>query len=439
MESIRRGTSRTGRKGLERRWPPSIFNRMKRVSPRRKPAGPPHRIFFPVTDRRLVLVDDAPLRKKATSECTKAMEKLDLARAELKQFELEERPAFGSWMATTFGPLMTRLRENAHLIMEKEDLIEEVEMEMFWEEFRTPGEAYAAVIKRRENPDGEFEDEIRGNERKQSKGSKTAKQEGEEDLDGEEMDDFNPFDDDFDELEEGAFNNMPDSEAKELFEDFLVSVMGMEPKWVNPAQYAEMFSQFKAEVLGKRSKGNPAPHGPNPRERPESQRIKEIYRILVRRLHPDLRADGDAQVSAIWHEVQEAYETGNLERMETLLALTEIQNGVNGGKASLSHMKAALAELKRALRAIQKSIQEARRNPAWGFSKMPDRSKLKTRIQREIEGDLFEQRKHLEDLERIIARWTRPVRPKESKRPKSKPAQSKKTNIGPKQAELFPF
>jgi hypothetical protein len=38
----------------------------------------------------------------------------------------------------------------------------------------------------------------------------------------------------------------------------------------------------------------------------EEARFKEIYRILVRRLHPDLRADGDATVSALWHEVQEA-------------------------------------------------------------------------------------------------------------------------------------
>src|SRR5439155_978861 len=42
-------------------------------------------------------------------------------------------------------------------------------------------------------------------------------------------------------------------------------------------------------------------------------RIKEIYRRLVRRLHPDLRADGDASVSSLWHEVQEAYVAGDVE------------------------------------------------------------------------------------------------------------------------------
>src|SRR5205814_5812795 len=39
-------------------------------------------------------------------------------------------------------------------------------------------------------------------------------------------------------------------------------------------------------------------------------RVKEIYRRLVRRLHPDLRADRDASVSSLWHEVQEAYAGG---------------------------------------------------------------------------------------------------------------------------------
>jgi hypothetical protein len=44
-------------------------------------------------------------------------------------------------------------------------------------------------------------------------------------------------------------------------------------------------------------------------------RLKEIYRQLVRRLHPDARTDAKDGVEAIWHEVQEAYVKGDVERL----------------------------------------------------------------------------------------------------------------------------
>ena len=47
-------------------------------------------------------------------------------------------------------------------------------------------------------------------------------------------------------------------------------------------------------------------------------RVKELYRTLVRRLHPDLRADASAGVSALWHEVQAAYAASPLARLDIL-------------------------------------------------------------------------------------------------------------------------
>ena len=63
------------------------------------------------------------------------------------------RPCFSQWMAVTFGALLTEFRENARTIQEQQNLIEAVEMEMMWGSHRNPRKAYAAVIKRREDPD----------------------------------------------------------------------------------------------------------------------------------------------------------------------------------------------------------------------------------------------------------------------------------------------
>jgi curved DNA-binding protein CbpA len=211
-----------------------------------------------------------------------------------------------------------------------------------------------------------------------------------------------------------------------------------------------MFAQFEADVFGKsRQEGRIGMHQEaKPVAGREETRIKEIYRTLVRRLHPDKQADGDTKVSAIWHEVQEAYETRNLNLLETLLALTEIQSGRSGGDASLWQIEGALAEIKRGLRAIQRSIREAKHDPSWGFSQSEKRVPVEKRVRREIEQSIAEQRWVLADLKHTLDDWSRPWHSpaKKSKKQPKTPEKSKtehpqqKSNIPrPVQAELFGF
>jgi hypothetical protein len=407
---------------------------MKRGKNRRNPgAGHPNHKQIPVTDRRIVPVNDGPLRKRAATECNRALAKLDKARAEWRRFEQEDRPSFGRWMAATFGALMTALRDNARLVQEQETLIQEVEMEMMWSNHRNPRKAYAAVIKRRENPDpdDDFAEAGGSHDAREARGGR-----------GKEGEDFDPS------QEMGAGISEEDRHA--LFEDFLRSVLGIQPKQMGRAEYARMFAEFEAEIFGTRPEASPArPHG---QEKPSAargeSRIKEIYRILVRRLHPDLRADGDATVSAIWHEVQAAYDARNLDRLETLLALTEMESGTNGGQASLSQMRRALAELNRAFRAIQRSLGEAKRNPAWGFSRSPYHGPMEKRLRQEMEERLAQQRWVLADLKRIIDRWTRPWHPPARKpgkqssppeKPKARQPRHESDIPRPLQTEFFAF
>ena len=369
----------------------------------------------------MIPVNDVPLRKRAATEFNRAMAKLDKARAEWRRFEQEDRPSFGRWMAVTFGALLTELRVNARLINEREDLIEEVEMEMMWNNHHNPRKAYPAVMKRRENPDPEDDfaeaDAAHDGARHHKKGpaSRSRDDWNTGDDEGNGPDGFDPFE------EMGA--DIPKAERQAMFDDFLRSVLGINPKQMGKAEYAKMFAQFEADFFAKGRQNDPFEI--HDEEKPlagrEEARIKEIYRILVRRLHPDLRADGDATVAAIWHEVQEAYEARNLDRLETLLALTEMQSGTNGGNASLSQMRAALEELNRGLRAIQRSIRGAKRDPAWGFSQTKNRAPVEKRIRREMEESIFQQRWVLANLKRTIDEWSRPWHPpakKSNKQPK---------------------
>jgi hypothetical protein len=140
-------------------------------------------------------------------------------------------------------------------------------------------------------------------------------------------------------------------------------------------------------------------------ERKVDARVKELYRSLVRRLHPDLRADASTAVSALWHEVQEAYAASDVARMEILLALSDIESNHLGNQTSVSQLRIVLAELERALRALEKSLLEAEGEEAWNFAQTGPGSELRRRVERELKSDFAARSLHLDVLTRTIAAW----------------------------------
>jgi hypothetical protein len=133
-------------------------------------------------------------------------------------------------------------------------------------------------------------------------------------------------------------------------------------------------------------------------------RVKEIYRRLVRRLHPDLRADGDASVSSLWHEVQEAYAAGDVARMELLLALSDLSDSPGAG-TTLSQMRSVVGDLTRSVRALELSLVEARREDAWNFARTGPSEALRVRVERQLKHDLALRQQRLELLTKTIAGW----------------------------------
>jgi hypothetical protein len=348
--------------------------------------------------RQLVQVDQGPLRRKAASECGRAMERLEKARGEWKRFEREDQPAFRRWEAATFGPLMSRLREIESLVRQKELLVQEVEREMFFGGFGSYRAAFAYVQKQRESPPPQAKPKSdtpppRGKE----KGRGFSDEEEEEDLD---------------EFAETL-----------LFEEFVRTFLHMNPDRMSDRQYNKMFAEFKANVLGqdrpnrfeqheRERQREPEPDFAPESPKPQQSRVKELYRLLVRRLHPDMRADGNAEVSALWHEVQEAYDAGNVDRLEMLLAFTDIQSNTAGEHTTLFQMRSVLAELRSAFNALQRNLRAAKKDHAWNFARLDDRSMVEARVRREMETTLAWHEDQLRQLEALIAKWSAPAKPR---------------------------
>ncbi|MEP6822985.1 MAG: J domain-containing protein [Chthoniobacterales bacterium] len=332
----------------------------------------------------LILIDQEPLRRSAAAECAEAMACLEEARAGWHRFEREDKPAFARWRAREFGALLSKARDVEVKIRDCQTLVHEVEMEMR-RGFQDARSAYQRVMFRRENPGVAREDEP----------------------DPPPPDPRSP-------------RPVTDFEKEALFQEWVQKSLGTNPDKMDDEAYETTFAAFKSHMFRPPAEET----GPRNFSRPRAQekviedeedddepalpvdaRVKELYRRLVRRLHPDLRADRKAAVSALWHEVQEAYLAGDVARMEILLALSDIAANHMDDARSLAQMRAVLAELERALGALEKSLLEAEREDAWNFARRGPAGDLRLRVERQLKSDLAQRAMRLDLLARTIAAW----------------------------------
>ncbi len=316
------------------------------------------------------------------------MAQLDETRAQWHRFEREDKPAFVRWRAREFGQLLSQLRDIEVRIRDHETVVHEVEMEMR-RGFYDPQTAYRRVLARRADPTS-LPPEPPPRPRARA----------------------------------GEERSFTEFEKEALFQEWVQRSMGTHPDKLDDEAYSTSFEAFKAHMF--RPKPAVAPPSDNfrrveeqrraagPEEEPEEPpasptdaRVKELYRLLVRRLHPDLRADGNAAASALWHEVQEAYAATDIAHLEILLALSEIEADRFSEQTSVSQMRAVLAELERALFALEDSLRQARGDDAWDFARSGAGAGLRARVERELQGSLRMRSDRLAMLRQTIAEWAK--------------------------------
>lgn len=338
---------------------------------------------FSAVARTIIVVDQAPLRRASRTECAAAMARLDDARAAWHRFEREDKPAFARWRAREFGTLLSEAREVELRVRDLEAVVHEVEMEMR-RGFIDPHGAYRRVMARRGAP-----------------------------IDPTEERSAEPND-------AGVGRPLSEFEQEALFQEWVQRSLGTNPDKMDDDAYSASFETFKSHMFRPRPP-DPVPIGPqgsatnSPVEKEEEEepelpidaRVKELYRQLVRRLHPDLRADGNVAASALWHEVQEAYAAWDIPQLEILLALSDIQSDRFSDQTSLSQMHAVLLELERALFALDDSLRQARNEDAWNFARTGAVAGLRLRAERELQTNLRARSNRLRMLEETVAGWSR--------------------------------
>ncbi|MEQ2008518.1 MAG: hypothetical protein ABMA26_17200 [Limisphaerales bacterium] len=289
----------------------------------------------PPSPRALIPIDGEPIRKKARRAYEKARRDLDQARVQLDQFQDQDRPAYERWMNTHFGQQLTALRELSRQVSEQQRIIAEVEDYLKHHEV-SEAEAYAAVQQRR---------------------ARSA-----EARPGPSPDPGNPPD--FaDQDAEAEWHGKSEEEA---FNDFAKA-------------FEEAFGQKFPP--GMRPPAKPAKPDP-------AASVKELYRTLVRKLHPDKQATMTAQKLEWWHEVQAAYEDHDAERLATILSLVELSEGEPSAHTNVAMFQRLAARLKANLRDVKRQLTQHRRDPAWRFQQHPDLGVLAVEVRLEFESAL---------------------------------------------------
>ena len=331
----------------------------------------------------LVLLDQKPLRAAAAADCSDMMARLDQARTGWHHFERKDKPAFARWRAREFGALLSTAREVEEQIRDAQTTIHEVEMEMR-RVFQDAHSAYQRVMFRRAHPGEAAEEEAAFSRDGRSTGRKLS-----------------------------------DFEKEALFQEWVKSALGTNPDKMDDDAYSTSFEAFKSHMFRGGTEEPPRPNDEGRRGNrrkienededeagPIDARVRRLYRRLVRRLHPDLRADGSTVVSALWHEAQEAYAASDVARMEILLALSDIEANRLADQ-TLSQLHSVRAELQRSLWALQKSLREAEGEDAWDFARRGPSADLRTRVERQLKSDLAARRQRLDLLARTIGDWAR--------------------------------
>jgi hypothetical protein len=134
----------------------------------------------------------------------------------------------------------------------------------------------------------------------------------------------------------------------------------------------------------------------------------------VRKLHPDLNPNLELKKRDLWHQVQEAYQSHQVERLEALSTLNDLWDGSWERVAEVSALKGLFKNLMASLNQLEKKIGQARRDPAWRFQEVvqkPAQLKcLKISLTRKLSAAFQELLDQQEEIETILEEWNTPYK-----------------------------
>ena len=308
-------------------------------------------------EKGLVLLDQTVIRKQTLGECHKTLKKIDKAKQEIEQYEKVDKPAYEKWIQENFGELITRIRMHSQEIQEKRALIEEIQEEAFFQRI-TFIEAFKIIKYRKAHPEEFEKSKAKENEKKENFWEKI------------------PEDDDDDVFKE---------DLNDFFKKFNMN--------------EDEFESFRRGFR----------NGENDKDRNFDVRLKERYRLIVQKLHPDKNKKATPMEQELWFEAQEAYKKKDLDKLDFIIALYNIRFGFIGIDSTIFDLKFANSKLEKSLKEFSQVIRRAKNEPSWSFLKLKP-TKLDS-LKREAAKEFRDYEKNtnteLREINNILDKWER--------------------------------
>jgi len=111
--------------------------------------------------------------------------------------------------------------------------------------------------------------------------------------------------------------------------------------------------------------------------KPREKQIRDVYKQLVRLLHPDLHPKRPQL--QLWHEVQRAYLAGDTEALDRILdtVTRAAKHEPDLGSLPIGEIMNLRLGIEKKLRQVRRRLRAAKDHPAWNF-----RRSLKNQVQR---------------------------------------------------------
>ena len=328
----------------------------------------------------------------------------------------EDRPAYEKWKHMTFGSRMTELRELHEALHRKTWFIDQMELvcDLYG---RKPSALYRELYKKA--VDGKTMHEALNDYI-----AELRKADEEDDDDDDEFDDEDIFDDD---------DNHEMDDEEEFLKNIFSRFFKGDDEEENDSDYRKIFDDEDENPWGAKKKI----FRENPEVKNIKTRIKDIYRKLCFKLHPDTGCDFNAENSRLWHQIQKAYQENDLDSLLAIQAAQDMKQDPMASHITCAQILAVINEFKEGMRSVRGLISNAKRESSWAFLTWSDKqrkaamSKLEQQMSREMQSLKYE----MEHLDRIENDWARTVKPKTKPKPQPK-AKTKATAKAKPQPEV---
>lgn len=297
------------------------------------------------TSTALVVVDQEPFLKKALSRCKRLRNELNKKQKLLSQYEDSDRVAFHQWLSRTFGAKLSKVRELTETLHQYDFIVYQLEHCSFFCRDKLP-EVHKELFERKK--DGTLFQFVLPMDKKPSDAD-------EDDDDNDEWED-----------EEEEWEDDDEWEMEDSFEEFFRSKGGH-----SDSEESHYFDP-----------GNP--HARKSINATNHIRLKKCYRSLAKRLHPDHSTLDESIREKRWHEIQDAYQSNDLEALLRVEAICDM----DGADLSISLGLARLTDLahyhQSHLQPIRHELSRAKQDIAFGFTQSGPTAKIHNEMKFEL-------------------------------------------------------